>query len=121
MSERRSRPRLRSYLGARVAFNARASTMDCLVRNISDEGARLVFAAETTLPQEFDLLVPHRKLEARARIVWRTGTEMGVTFLQASQAPATAEIVPISIARRLRDCETEKAALKRRIEGETLY
>ena len=121
MSDRRSRPRLRSYLGARVAFNARSSTMDCLVRNISEEGARLVFAAETTLPQEFELTVPHRKLEARARIVWRTGTEMGVTFVVASQASTPAEIVPISYARRLRDCEAERAALKRRIEGETLF
>lgn len=118
MSDRRTAPRLRSYLGAQVAFNHRSSTMDCLVRNISPQGARLAFPGAAPLPQEFDLVVSQKGISTRARIVWRTERDMGVVFLDEAPEAKGAEIVPLAYAKRLRDCEKEREALKRRLDGD---
>ena len=48
-----------------------------------------------------------------APMIWRREHEAGVAFT-AERAPAAP--VPLEWARRLRDCETQKAALRRRIE-----
>ena len=50
MEERRRYQRLRTYLGARAVFNRRASTVDCLIRNLSEDGARIDFAEGVAIP-----------------------------------------------------------------------
>lgn len=52
MQDRPQTQRRKTFLGARVVFNHRQSTMDCLVRNVGDRGAKLVAACSTRLPDE---------------------------------------------------------------------
>ena len=47
MSERRISTRQKSFLRGCIQFNHRRTTIDCLVRDISDTGARLIFSART--------------------------------------------------------------------------
>ena len=112
MQERRKSHRSRTYLGGRIAFNRRASTMDCLVRNLSSDGARVVFTNTLTVPDEFDLTITRKAESYRVRMVWRQPGEAGIVFLapQAEAAP-----IPLDIARRLKKCEAERDALKRRV------
>ena len=110
--ERRSIARARTYLGARVAFNDRYSTMDCLVRNMSPAGAKLEVSGGVTLPDEVDLTITKRAETLRARILWRRGDEAGLAFLHHHPGST---VVPLDLARRLRAHEAEKAALLRRI------
>ena len=112
MQDRRKTTRRRTYIGGQIAFNRRSSLMDCLVRNISAEGAKLVFTQTATVPQEFDLSL-HQERVFRARVVWRRADEAGVAFLEPR--PQTAPI-SLDLVRRLRQCEAEKAALQRRVE-----
>jgi len=114
MEERRKTVRQRSYLGGQIAFNNRCSTMDCTVRNMSAGGARVAFPDTVVLPQDLDLAIRQKGLNARARVVWRSATEMGVSFLAVSRE-AAGEVIPLDLARRLRTLESEKAALKRRV------
>jgi hypothetical protein len=114
MEERRKTVRQRSYLGGRIAFNNRSSTMDCTVRNMSAGGARVAFSDTVVLPQDLDLAIRQKGLNARARVVWRSATEMGVSFLAVSRE-AAGEVIPLDLARRMRDLEAEKAALKQRV------
>jgi hypothetical protein len=79
-SERRGEPRSRSLLGARAVFNNKFSTMDCLVRDIGRNGARLRFGAPPTVPQYFELRIDERDEKRRARRVWTNGRDMGVAF-----------------------------------------
>ena len=53
MQDRRQTQRRKTFLGARVVFNNRQSTVNCLVRNMGDRGAKLVFADTTGLPDGF--------------------------------------------------------------------
>ena len=57
-------------------------------------------------------------ISTRARIAWRTEKDMGVAFLDAAPQAPGAEIVPLSYAKRLRDCEKEREALRRRLDGD---
>ena len=54
MLERRRHQRNRVYYGGMVAFNARNSTLDCVVRNFSRRGAKIEFENSTMLPDRVD-------------------------------------------------------------------
>jgi hypothetical protein len=81
MDERRSDVRARSLLGGKIIFNHRNSTMDCVVRNLSATGARIVMSESVIVPNEFELHIPQKGTSYRAQMRWRTATEFGVQFL----------------------------------------
>jgi hypothetical protein len=78
--------------------------MDCQVRNFSSAGARVAFTNAAAVPDQFDLTIAHKARSFKARMVWRGANEAGVAFMGEYEQ-----------AKRLRECETEKAALRRRI------
>jgi hypothetical protein len=112
MRERRKLARNRTFLGGMIAFNHRNSTMNCLVRNLSVGGARISFTNTVTVPDVFDLTIKQKERTLLARMVWRRADEAGIIFLNEPVARAP---IPLDWARRLRDCEAEKAALRRRV------
>jgi hypothetical protein len=82
-SERREQMRRTVIKGARIVFNERKSTLDCRVRDMTREGARLDFSTPQLLPHEFELQlagVPVR----RCGLCWARGTFVGVRFLDAA-------------------------------------
>jgi hypothetical protein len=113
MQDRRKTARMRTYFGGQIAFNQRSSVMDCLVRNVSPDGAKLIFTNTVAVPQEFDLSIRKDARTLRARVIWRRADEAGVAFVRPE---AVSPPVPIEVARRLRDCEAEKVALRERIK-----
>jgi hypothetical protein len=84
MPERRRELRKRCFLGARIEFNNRRSTMDCLVRDESENGARLVVTESVTIPAEFDIALKDRTRIRRVELAWRRGDQLGVKALKAS-------------------------------------
>ena len=112
-TERRQHVRNRTLIGAQIIFNQRQSTLDCMVRNQSDDGALLVFPGSVTLPELFELYVPLKRESRMVRSRWRDGERIGVSF-----APTTKQDdapIPLDLVRRLRQLEQENAALKARI------
>lgn len=83
MTELRKARRKRAYLGAKAIFNNHASIMDCLVRDLSDQGARLAFAASVLLPGQIELEIVNHGPPRRATIVWRNETQAGIRFLES--------------------------------------
>jgi len=112
MQERRKSERSRTYFGGLVAFNRRRSTLDCLVRNFSCDGAKLAFSDMAVLPDRFDLMIERKERSFRARVAWQGSNEIGVVFMPEDVG---AEPIPLEWAKRLRDCEAEKATLRRRV------
>lgn len=112
MQERRKVARTRSYLGGRIAFNQRCSTMDCLLRNVSTEGALLVVSHTAVLPDRFEVTVPRKDRTFPARLAWRREDRAGVAFLGPE---ATENVVPLETGRRIRSLEADNLALRRRV------
>jgi hypothetical protein len=125
MSERRDQTRLRVFLKGRIHFNNGSSSIDCLVRDMSPDGARLVLSGTATLPERFDLFIPQKERTYRAALRWRREEGIGVTFDTPGQtaaaetpAPAPSAVVESTMSvllRRLGELEAENAALKHRL------
>jgi hypothetical protein len=105
MAERRKSDRARTFFGGMIAFNKRNSTMDCRVRDFSSTGARVHLTNTAVIPDQFDLTIARKERSFRARMVWRSVDEAGVTFLGEynNEMP-----VSLDLARRLRQSEAEK-------------
>jgi hypothetical protein len=86
--------------------------MDCRVRDFSSTGARVHLTNTAVIPDQFDLTIARKERSFRARMVWRSVDEAGVTFLGEynNEMP-----VSLDLARRLRQSEAEKAVLRKRI------
>jgi len=69
--------------GGRIVFNAGRSTIDCTVRNLSRDGAKLQVASVVGIPDVFDLLLPNTTRQP-CRIAWRKTKEIGVEFIAAA-------------------------------------
>ena len=80
MSEKRKKSRVPSFLGGTITYNRDLWSADCVVKNISQEGAKLTGRNLPALPDQFDLTIPQRKAKYRVHVRWRTKDEVGVAF-----------------------------------------
>jgi hypothetical protein len=79
--EKRLSPRRNTMIQATIVFEGGRKRIDCVIRNLSDGGAKLEVASVKDVPATFDLLVPkHRPLHCR--VMWRALRELGVQFTQ---------------------------------------
>jgi hypothetical protein len=115
MAERRLSARQKSFLQGRIYFNNRRSSVDCLIRDYSEAGARLKFSESIAVPEAIELYIPNKEEIHRARVEWRSGNEMGVSFGEEARAPSVVpEAAPQGdLATRVQMLEAEVAALKR--------
>ncbi|MDR7039110.1 MULTISPECIES: PilZ domain-containing protein [Methylobacterium] len=121
MSENRKEARQRVFLKGRIIFNNNASSMDCLVRDLSSAGARLALSETTTLPEMFDLYIPQKERTYRAHLRWRRPDGIGITFVDeparpesaAAAAPAAEDASIAVLLRRVSELEAENATLRR--------
>jgi hypothetical protein len=58
---------------------------NCIVRDLSESGARLGVSRKVRLPPQFGLLFARQGLEIRARVRWRHGDFVGVSFCLEEQ------------------------------------
>ena len=107
MSERRISPRQRSFLKGRIVFNGGQSSLDCLIRDMSSMGARLELSGSVTLPDRFDLYLPHRDETWRAHLQWRRGGQIGVAFDQIDGAQPEMPTATPDLAGRVQKLEAE--------------
>lgn len=91
--------RKRMLKGGTIAFSGRHATIACVVRDISDTGARLQVAQANGVPDTFELIIELDGFEAPVEVVWRTVGEIGVRFLaQPSKvAPKRAQSVEVTL------------------------
>jgi hypothetical protein len=115
VNNRRQTRRQRTCLEGRIVFNHRQSTMDCLIRNLSGDGAKITLPDYAPLPDEFEIAVCRRREAYSAKIVWRNTTEIGLRFLR----PTNDNVVSIELKRRIRRLEAERDALATRIADMT--
>ena len=114
MQERRKEGRSLSYLGGQITTERRLISIDCVVRNTSESGARLAVPHARLLPDVFELHIPKKNAAYRVCTRWRGTDEVGVEIapLDTTDAP-----IPLTLARRLKILEAENAALRRQLAG----
>ena len=77
--EGRIAPRPRVLKHGTLAF-ASGGGIDCMVRNISDSGARVDIINPTVLPQSFTLIIQTDHLVRRCHPVWSKDLRIGLAF-----------------------------------------
>jgi hypothetical protein len=78
--ETRLAPRRNTSIGAVLVYNGGRARMECVIRNLSDSGAKLELKGSVaSIPNTFDLLAPGHRPHP-CRVVWRTLKELGVQF-----------------------------------------
>ena len=82
MDEHRRSIRQRCFLRGRVYFNNGRCSLDCLIRDISDEGAQIVFPDPVNISDVVRLAIPKQKRMMDASVRWRRGITIGVVFTQ---------------------------------------
>ena len=80
MHVRRKAKRERSFLRGRIYFNNGRNTVDCLIRDISYEGARIIFSEPADVPDEVQLYIPDRRRLVLAHVRWRHADKLGLSF-----------------------------------------
>jgi hypothetical protein len=111
MRDRRESVRDKVMYGGVAEIGEHGATRECIVRNISDQGATIEFSNDLQLPKEqLSLRIARKGRSFLAKVVWWRDNFVGVAF--RAESPAA----PVSdIEERLRRSEIKKRQLQRRI------
>jgi hypothetical protein len=77
--EKRTAPRHRVLKHGTLAFRG-GGGVDCMVRNISSNGARIDIANPVGLPESFTLVIEADQFLRRCHAVWSSQQQIGVAF-----------------------------------------
>ena len=80
MHERRNTMRSRVLKGAKIIFGT-SSVIDCVVRNVTNTGARVQIANTVDLPEGLGLTFDGGYSIRPCKVIWRTVTETGIQFV----------------------------------------
>jgi hypothetical protein len=116
MINQRAAHRPLSLLKGRVIFPDRRPTMDCVVRDLSDGGARLQIGQHAAVPDRFELYVPLKETTYRVHVRWRRNEEIGVLFNTGAIEPAAAPGAQ-DLNQRLQRLEEEMGELRQRVSA----
>jgi hypothetical protein len=111
MQERRQWPRKRTFLKGMVYFNHRLSSIECTIRDLTEYGARLQFAAAVTLPDAVEIEIAAREQTLKAQVRWRKDNEVGVSLDEAYAQGGPELIGTGEISQRVAALEREMTKL----------
>jgi hypothetical protein len=77
--EKRLSPRRNTVIDATIVFDGGRTRIRCIIRNLSETGAKLEVASVTRIPRTFDLVVDKVRPQA-CIVIWRAVKELGVQF-----------------------------------------
>lgn len=120
MLERRALVRHKTFIKGRIYFNNRLSSMDCIVRDVTNNGARLEVSESVTLPDAFEIYLPHKDEYFHAHVEWRKGGNLGVSWRSEEAARPVTEggsRAEHPIADRLAKLEHDVAILQKRLDA----
>ena len=79
--ERRASPRSRMLKKGKLILPNKISVYDCVIRDLSQTGARITCEETGNLPNELQLMFFAIREVRYVRVVWRRPGELGVEFL----------------------------------------
>jgi hypothetical protein len=91
--------------------------MDCIVRDVTDVGARLEASESVALPDVFELYLPTKDEHFRAQVEWRKGNHLGVSWSAEQASKQGSGRSEHSMADRVAKLEHDLAVLQRCFES----
>ena len=111
MLDRRQSARDKVIYGGVAEIGDDGATRDCVVRNISEQGAKIEFSTAVKLHKEqMSVAFARKGRSCLARVVWWRDNFVGVAFSSEAELPAS------DLDERLRQSEQKKRQLQRRIK-----
>jgi PilZ domain len=113
MLDRRKTERHKVIYGGVAEIGEAGMAKDCVVRNISENGAKIEFGDAVGFSKsQLYLTIARKGRSFLARVIWRRDNFVGVAF-----NPETPAALPVSdMEERLRKSEAKKRQLQRRID-----
>jgi hypothetical protein len=87
----RNAPRLPSFGRAQILDIEGRPVQQCLIKEISRTGANIIPDDPKTLPDVFEIWIPHLDLTLRAQIRWRKKNRAGLEFDESIAASRLVE------------------------------
>jgi len=113
MLDRRQSARDKVIYGGVAEIDERGGSRDCVVRNISENGATIEFNNIVKLPKEkMSLTIARKGRSFLARVIWWRDNFVGVAFSSEQRY----ELPFSDLEERLRKSEKKKRQLQRRIK-----
>ena len=115
MLDRRQSTRDKVIYGGVAEIDAHGTTRDCVVRNISENGATIEFSNVIRLPlpkERMSLTIARKGRSFLAKVIWWRDNFVGVAF----SAEPPYELPVSDLGERLRKSEIKKRQLQRRIK-----
>ena len=104
--------RQRTFLKGTLYYDNRRASVECVIRDMSDSGARLTFEHPVIVPDNVELFIPQKQQTLRARVQRRGPNEIGIAFeVERSDEPRRAS--DVELQKRVETLEAEIFALKR--------
>lgn len=79
-SNKRVAQRQRALLGAKLVFGNGAYTPNCMIRDISETGARIKIPSADLVSNDVYLIDIKKGVAYEARVTWRAAAECGLKF-----------------------------------------
>ena len=111
--ERRASRRQKSFLRGVVYFDKRRSETACLVRDLSEDGARIVLSQTITIPDVIELQIPQRERRYPPACNGAAPTRSAFPSLSLIPRPHRGKISSI---KRIAELEAEITTLQRTIK-----
>ena len=93
MQDRRESVRDKVMYGGVAEIGERGATRECIVRNISDNGAAIEFSNDFLLPKEqLSLRIARKGRSFMARVIWWRDNFVGVAFRAESPAEPVSDL-----------------------------
>jgi diguanylate cyclase (GGDEF)-like protein len=97
MSEQNLTPGGRTFLAGKIISNFGQSSIDCIIRRLSDDGAIIEVESALGVPVHFHLLIPDKGPPRPCQRKWQSEKQIGVAFETSetrADVPAQSESVP---------------------------
>jgi hypothetical protein len=113
MLDRRQTVRDKVIYGGVAEVDGQGTARDCVVRNISENGASIEFSNVVRLPKrQMSLTIARKGRSFLAKVIWWRDNFVGLAF-----SSETSSGLPVSdLEERLRKSEVKKRQLQRRIK-----
>jgi len=85
----------RTLLAAKIISNYGQSSIDCVVRRLSDRGATVAVESQLGIPKHFQLLIPGEGPPRACKLVWQSGKELGLEFEEPESATEEKPAAPV--------------------------